>query len=331
MKLPIKILASSVALPEIVHSEQIDLQLGLSEGCIRQTGGVVSRHFADAQIKQSTLAAKAVTAALKNAGLTLKDIDALVGASGVPEQAIPCNAVLIARELGLDGAGVAAFDVNATCLSFLVALDVVAAQIAVRRYQTVVIVSCDLASRGIDWGHLESASIFGDGAAAVVVQYDESGASSILSSHLASFPEGWAACQITAGGSQVNPSIQTGVVNAADFLFKMDGRALFRLASQTVPKVLAQFWQQSRLSIDEIDWVVPHQASHLGLQHMRKLLNIPSHKIIDIYATHGNQVAASMPCALHEGIASGRIKRGDKVLLIGTGAGLSIGLLAFTY
>lgn len=331
MKLPIKIIGSAIALPPVVLSEQLDERLGLPTGSIFKAGGVVSRHFAPDDLKQSTLAAQAVSAALRDAGIDLSAVDAIVAACGVPEQAIPCNAVLIARELGLDGSGITAFDINATCLSFLVALDTVAAQIAVRRFKTVVLVSCDFASRGIDWAHLESASIFGDGAAAVVLQYDEAGQSQILATHVTTYPEGWAACQIKAGGTHVNPRTLGDDLTEQAFLFQMDGRAVFKLAAEKVPQALAQFWQRANLSLDDIDCIVPHQASHLGLHHMRKLLNVPVDKVIDVYATHGNQVAASMPCALHFGIASQRIKRGDTILMMGTGAGLTVGMLALKY
>lgn len=330
MKLPIKILGSATALPAVVTSEELDLRLGLPIGTVKKTGGVQQRHFADATLKQSCLAAQAVTAALAQAGIELSQVDALVAACGVPEQAIPCNGVLIARELNMDGMGAAVFDVNSTCLSFLVALDVVSAQMAVHRYKTVVLVACDLASRGIDWKHMESACILGDGAAAFVLQFDETGESHVIASHLATFPEGWAACQITAGGTQVNPR-NAATMSDDDFLFKMDGRAVFRMATQRVPQVLHEFWQKSNLTLDDIDWVVPHQASHLGMQHMQKLLNVPVEKIIDIYAFHGNQVAASIACTLHSGIAQNKIKRGDKVMLIGTGAGLSVGVLVLQY
>ncbi|MGL4768503.1 MAG: 3-oxoacyl-[acyl-carrier-protein] synthase III C-terminal domain-containing protein [Formosimonas sp.] len=329
--LPVKIIGSAVAMPPAAASALLDERLGLPKGTVFKTGGVVSRHIAPLALPQSALAAQAVLAALRDAGLGLHQMDALVAAFGVPEQAIPCNAVLVARELGLADAGVATFDVNATCLSFLVGLDALAAQIAVQRFKTVVLVSCDLASRGIDWAHLESASILGDGAAAVVLQYDDTGASQILATHVASFPQGWDACQIKAGGTAVNPRTYGDDLTEQEFLFQMDGRAVFKLAAEKVPQVLAQFWQRSGLSMADVDWVVPHQASHLGLQHMRKLLNVPAEKIIDIYATHGNQVAASLPCALHAGIADQRIQRGDTVLLVGTGAGLTVGLLALKF
>lgn len=314
----------------MVSSEIIDEQLGLPVGSIFKAGGVTSRHFAEGTLKQSTLAAQAVQAALINAGVDLSQVDALVAACGVPEQAIPCNAVLIARELNMDGMGVSAFDVNATCLSFLVALDSLAAQITVGRFKTVVLVAADLASRGIDWTHRESASIFGDGAAAFVLQYDETAQSAVLATHLATFPEGWNVCQIKAGGTEVNPRTRSDL-DIQDFLFQMDGRAIFKLAAERVPVVFDEFWRRSGLSLDDIDWIAPHQASHLGLHHMRKLLNVPLEKVIDIYATHGNQVAASLPCALHAGITQNKIKRGDTVMLMGTGAGLTVGILALRY
>ncbi len=329
--LPIKILSMATALPEAVLATSIDKKLNLPAGSVEKMGGVRKRHFAQNE-KQSTLAAQAVLAALAKAGLSLNDVDALVAACGVPEQAIPCTAVLVARELNIQAKhGIACFDFNATCLSFMVALDALAAQITVKRFRTVVLVSADFASRGIDWLHMESACIFGDGVVAAILQFDESNQSYVIASHVVTLPEGWAACQISAGGTEVNPRTRNDDLNERDFLFQMDGKAIFKLAAQHIPKALEQFWQRTGLTMGDIDWVVPHQASHLGMHHVRKLLKIDESKTIDIYSEYGNQVAASMPTALYEGIEQGKIKRGDTVLLIGTGAGLTIGLTAFKY
>ena len=328
--LPIRIISMASAHPERVHSSQLDAQFNLPTGTLESIGGVTHRHWANA-IKQSTLAAQAISKALVQAQLSLAQIDAIVAANGVPEQAIPCTAALIGRELGLDGSEhIACFDINATCLSFLVALDSVAAQLSSKRFHTVVIVCSDLASRGVDFTHLESAAIFGDGVVATIVQWDSTEHSGILHAQLTTYPQGWASTQIRAGGTQVNPRTHTHLT-AEDFLFQMDGRAVFKLAKQVLPSDLARFLRDAQLNLDDFDWIVPHQASHLAMQHMRKSLNIASDKIIDIYRDYGNQVAASLPTALSVGIADGRIQRGQKVLLLGTGAGLSIGFLALQY
>ncbi len=328
--LPIRIVSMASAHPEKVHSSRLDELLNLPQGTLESIGGVTQRHWASAT-KQSTLAAQAVNQALAQAQLSLAQIDAIVAANGVPEQAIPCTAALIGRELGLDGSEqIACFDINATCLSFLVALDSVAAQLSVKRFHTVVIVSSDLASRGVDFGHLESAAIFGDGVVATVVQFDGSEQSGIMHTQLTTYPQGWASTQIRAGGTQVNPRTQANI-NENDFLFQMDGRSVFKLSKQVLPNALMRFLNTAQLSLDSFDWIVPHQASHLAMQHMRKSLGIASHKIIDIYRDYGNQVAASLPTALSVGISDGRIERGQKVLLLGTGAGLLIGFLALQY
>ncbi|WP_262421672.1 3-oxoacyl-[acyl-carrier-protein] synthase III C-terminal domain-containing protein [Paraburkholderia sp. UCT31] len=317
------------ALPGRVYSDDLDRKLALPVGTIKKRGGIEYRHFAGEEI-QSELGARAARVALLAAGLALDDIDCVVAASGVPEQAIPATSVLIARELGLESGAVGCFDVNATCLSFVVALDTLSALLAVGRYKRVLLVSADLPSKGLDWGHLESAAIFGDGAVAVVLEHDPSSGSAVLGAQLETYPQGWRTCQITGGGSRCNPQ-EDGDVRAADFKFQMDGKAVFKLASRVVPGALERFWAKTGLTMADIDVVVPHQASQLGLHHMRKLLDIPESRIVDIFAHHGNQVSASIPTALYEAVQTGRLQRGQTALLIGTGAGLSVGILALRY
>ena len=328
--LPIRILSTATAHPPKINTAQLEQQLCIPFDALQATGGVLRRHWASNE-RQSTLAAQAIQRALDQAGCSLHEVDAIVAANGVPEQAIPCTAALVGRELGLNGMeGIACFDINATCLSFLVAFDNICAQIAIKRYRTVVIFSADLASRGVNFEHLESAAIFGDGVVAVVMQYDDSAQSGLIASSLTTYPQGWQSTQIRAGGTQVNPRTCPNL-DAQDFLFQMDGRAIFRLASQVMPQALSQFLDRNQLQLADFDWFVPHQASHLGMLHMRKLLNIRAERIVDIYRDYGNQVAASIPTALHVGIEDKRIQRGQKILLLGTGAGLSIGFLALQF
>jgi 3-oxoacyl-[acyl-carrier-protein] synthase-3 len=277
------------------------------------------------------LGAHAARRAIEAAGLTLSDIDCLVGASGTMDQAMPSNAALMHRELGLSARGVPAFDVGASCLSFLVAIDTLSWPIVAGRYRRVLIVASDLASCGIDWNKLESSAIFGDGAAAAVIGLANDGDSSgIVASALSTFSEGADLCAIPAGGSRHHPS---RIDDAFEPLtrFRMDGKGVFKLASAEMPSFIDRLLSEAGMSCSEFDWIVPHQASQLAITHLTRRLGFSPDKVVDIFAEHGNQVAASLPTALDIAIRDGRIRRGHRVLLLGTGAGLSLGGMVLEY
>ncbi|MBX9330464.1 ketoacyl-ACP synthase III, partial [Serratia marcescens] len=187
-------------------------------------------------------------------------------------------------------------------------------------YRRIAIVSADLASRGIDWQHEESSLIFGDGAACAIVERGD-GTGGILASLVETYPAGSELCEIRAGGTRRNP--RAGMCEQ-DFLFHMQGKPLFRQASALIEGYLDRLLSASGLTLGQIATVVPHQASHLSLEHMRKRLHVSSEALVDIYRHHGNQVAASIPTALHAAVTTGRFNPGQPVMLIGTAAGLAL-------
>lgn len=322
----LSLLASAHALPrQRLASSEIDRSLGLPEGSIERLGGVRSRAVAAAEETAASLAAQAARTALEAAGLDAGQLDCVVAASGTMDQGMPCNAALIHRELGLGASGIPAFDINASCLGFIAALDQLSWPLAAGRYRRVLLVCADIASCGLDWQQLDSAAIFGDGAAAVVLGSDGEGQRlHILASRLSTYSEGASFCQIEAGGSRHHPS-RGGDNFAALSRFSMQGKAVFRLASSHLPRFLEALLDEAGLQQEQIDRVIPHQASHLALQHLRRRLGFAAEQVIDIFAEHGNQVAASLPTALDIGLRDGRIGPGQRVLLLGTGAGLSLG------
>jgi 3-oxoacyl-[acyl-carrier-protein] synthase-3 len=319
--IPVRLIATGKALPsQKVTAEALDRMLNKPSGYVYQKGGVRERHFASATQSQSQLGAAALRDALQRAHLKASDIDLLIGACGVSQQALPSTACLIAAEAGMS-AGAAAFDVNASCLSFLVAFRLAASLLASSAYKRIAVVSCDLPSRGLDWDDPEASLIFGDGAAAVILEPGQ-GPQGIGAFHFETYPQGSAFCEIRAGGSQCNPRM--GAV-PEDYLFRMDGRAVFKMATQVIPGFLKKLMLGVEGGVDSVDLVVPHQASHLGMAHAARKLKLSESRIVNIYETHGNQVAASIPTALHEAVSKGRAGPGSRLLLMGTAAGLSVG------
>lgn len=324
---PLRILGTGVAVSdESVTSEALDRRLGLPAGTVEARTGV-RRRFVERR-PAAVPGAEAARAALCTAGLTLDDIDCLVAASGTPDQAMPSNASLLHHELGLSSRGIPAFDIGASCLGFLMALDVVASLLVSGRYRRVLIVASDIASCGLDWSKLESSGIFGDGAAAAVVDAGEGhpadGGAGILGASFLTLSDGAHACEIPGGGSRHHPSrIEQPFAPLAQF--HMDGPVIFRLAGERLTDFVAGLLSQAGVTLADLDLVVPHQASGHALAFMRRRLRLRAEQVVDIFAERGNQVAASLPTALHEALASGRLRRGGTALLIGTGAGVQMG------
>lgn len=172
----VKIIASGSYVPRrAVPSTYIDDRLGKRHGWTQRLFGIEKRHYAGDDETSSFMAAQAALQAFERAGLAPNEIDCIIAACGVGEQPIPSTAVLVQHKLGLGGSGIAAFDVNSTCLSFVTALDTVADAITLGRFQRVLIVAADIASCGLDWSNPEAAAIFGDGAAAVIVEKSAEG------------------------------------------------------------------------------------------------------------------------------------------------------------
>ncbi len=252
-------------------------------------------------------------------------LDAIVSTCSVMQQAIPCNAVLIQRELGLGDSGIAAFDVNATCLSFVTALELVAAMIAVGRYRHVLIVASEMPSAGLNPADPVTAGLFGDGAAAAVVGRTPAGESSaLLAGALETYGNDAELCQLRAGGTAFPYAGFHDADRAAGY-FEMDGPGLYRRVARRLPGFFDALLTQAGLDRSDLACVIPHQASGKGLKHVDRTLRLAPGQLVRIIETCGNQVAASIPHALHRAIRSGALVRGQATALLGTGAGLSFG------
>lgn len=325
--LNIRIISTGKAEPAtLITSEMLDEQLNKPEGYTLKKSGIIHRRFSPVEETQSGLGARALHSALSNASLKVNDIDLLISACGVQEQALPTTASAIANQANLPE-GTPVFDINSNCLSFLTAMQVAASLLNTNSYKRIAIVSSDQASRGLDWSEPEASLIFGDGAAAAIVERGNS-KQGIIAFELKTFTQGRELCEIRAGGTRKNPNTS---LNEKDFLFKMNGKQVIKLAMKHMPAFLENLLKKAKTDLDAIDVVIPHQASHLGMAHMIKHLGLEDDKVINIYKTHGNQVSASLPTALHEALSLGRLVSGNRALMIGSAAGFSIGGLVLDF
>ncbi|RHW34666.1 beta-ketoacyl-ACP synthase III [Lysinibacillus yapensis] len=326
----VKIVGTGKYLPsKKIHSNELDLVLGVKPGWVEQKSGVKMRSFIDNETA-SEMAAYAAIEAINASGLQKEEIDCIVSVSGTMQQPIPCNASLVQKQLGLSNSQIPCFDINSTCLSFVTGLDTISYLIHSGRYSNVLLVSSEVASAGLNWEAKESAILFGDGAAAAVLtKTPENESSNILAGHMETFSEGAHFTEIRGGGTKLHPNNPNA--KYTDYLFDMNGKAVFKLSSKHIHPFMEKLLSYSHCTLNEIDLVVPHQASGMAMRILRKKLGIEEAKFMDILHHHGNTIASSIPMALHEAILQKKIQRGSKVMLLGTSAGLSIGGVVFEY
>jgi len=327
----IKILGMGKYLPpNIISAADLAQRIGSTEEWVIKKSGVHRRHFVTEETN-SILGAHAARAALENAGLTLHDIDVIISAGGTLEQLIPSTASLIHQQLGIQDGTIPAFDINSTCLGFITALDVASCLIQQGRFRTALIVCAEISSKGLDYDDHESCVLFGDGAAAAVVGYNDSpDGSKLIAAHMETYSKGAHYCEVAGGGMKL-PASQYCEENKKSFLFQMDGPNVFRMASAHLDGFVVRMLQPHGLTLDDITLVIPHQASAMAMRIIQKKLKLTDNKFMTIIKDHGNIIAASMPIGLHEAIQQEKIRRGDLVMFLGTSAGLCIGGAVIEY
>jgi 3-oxoacyl-[acyl-carrier-protein] synthase-3 len=326
---PLKIIGLGRYLPSrVVPNSELEKMCGVPTGWVERRNGVRERRWVTDETS-SFMSAQAAREALDEAGLKPNQLDLIINASGTSEQAIPDTGALIQRQLGLGKSGIPAMTVHTTCLSFVAALDVAGNFLQTGRYKKILIASADVASCGINPKEPESASLVGDAAAAVVVTRTGDGdPAAIHNAHFKTYGEGAYLTTIMGGGSARHPRYPNH--NPEDDLFHMDGPAVLRMVREIGSDFLEELYPGLSKSLMDIDVVVPHQASKVGLLMLTRF-GWPEQKIMHTLETLGNCVAASIPVTLYQAVRDGNLQRGHKLLIAGTGAGLSIGGLVLTY
>lgn len=329
MRIPIKIAGIGRYLPEqIIPNRVLENMCNLPEGWIEKFNGVKERRWIQTETA-SFMAAEAAREALTDANLTLHDIDLIINASGTAEQAIPDGAPLLQRQLGLEYSGIPAFSVHATCLSFIAALKVGAALLETGMHNTILISTSEITSCAVNIHEPESASLLGDGAAAVVITRTPAGESAHFEAiRMETYSEGAYLTAVMGGGTRLHPN-RDGATHEENF-FSMDGQQILRRARKYSPNFLEQLRPGLSKGLGDISLVIPHQPSLMGLRMLR-FFGWGDDQIMITLDWLGNCVAASIPITLYEAVQQGRLKRGDKALLVGSGAGVSFGGLIFTY
>ena len=311
----IKITGIGYYLPEKIEtSEELAPKIGKTVDWINSRTGVIERRVSSIDV--DLMGARASKLALKN-----KIPDLILNASGVGKQVIPDTSVFIQKELGLEG--IPSFTIHSTCLSFLVALNTAANFISQGSYKKILIVSADRGTRGRNFNEPESAALLGDAAGAILVESStEDDNSCMLDFTMNTYPEGSHLTEVRGGGTNLHPHDEE--TSFADNLFSMNGPMIYKMARKIVYNQIQLDLANNNLNVDDIDLVVPHQASGLAVKAYSKYGGFSKHKVVDILEKTGNCVAASLPLALAIAYEKDKFKRGDLIYFIGTGAGLSV-------
>src|SRR4029450_3408445 len=301
--------------PRVETAAELAPRIGQTEEWIVTRPGVRERRIPDEPFE--VMAARAARAALQSGGAP----DLIINASTTPRQLIPDSLVFIQRGLGFDG--IPSSSIHATCLSFAVAFYNAAALVSAGAYRRVLVVSAEVGSIARNMDQPESAALLGDGAAAAVLEpTPDEEASEIVGWRMLTWPKGAELTELRGLGQRRWPT--HAATQPEDHLFSMDGPGIYRMARPKVHRLVRDLLADLGLNVGDSDWVGPAQGGGPGLELLPRI-GFAVDRIVNIVGEYGNCVAASIPMALASLGASGRVRRGDRVMLLGTGAGLSVG------
>lgn len=311
--------------PRVLTNADLEALVETDNEWILQRTGIRERRIADENTATSDIALAAARAALANAGVAPGDLDLIIVATVTPDHAFPATACLLQREL--EAWGAAAFDLEAACTGFIYGLSIADQFIRTGTYRTVLVVAADVLSKITDYTDRNTCILFGDGAGAAVLQGGEE--PGLLALEIGADGRGGELLVQPAGGSRTPASAET--VAARQHFIKMAGREVFKFAVKIMEESSLRVLEQAGLGPDDVDVLVPHQANLRIIDSACKRLGINQDKVLVNLDRYGNMSAASIPVALSEASALGKIKPGDNVLLVGFGGGLTWGAAAIQW
>jgi len=307
------------SLPEKrLTNEDLSKLVDTNDEWITQRTGIRERRIAGQGETSATLGSRAATAALKDAHLEAKDIDLIICATITPEMITPATACFIAASLGLDRTP--AFDLSAACSGFVYSLDTAAAFIESGRHKNILVIGTETLSRITDFTDRGSCILFGDGAGAVVLSASNEPGRGLLYSHLAADGHGWEYIYCPPGSRH---PISDQLVAARNQFLKLRGREVFKFAVSKFVELANDAFAKSGISKDDVKLIIPHQSNQRIIESGMDKLELPMSRAMLNIDRYGNTSAASIPIALDEAVRSGRCGKGDVVLLIGIGGGLT--------
>jgi len=318
-----RIIGTGSYLPEkVLTNKDLEKIVDTTDEWITNRTGIKKRHIAAENETTCDLAEHASRAAIEAAGIDVSDIDLIILATTTPNRIFPSTACLLQERLDIHGC--AAFDVQAVCTGFVYALSIAEKFIKTGEAKTALVIGAETLSRIINWKDRSTCVLFGDGAGAVILQAsDEPG---ILSTHLHADGRYKELLTVPAGVSE-NPEL----VEQGEAKMVMQGNEVFKVAVNTLGRIVDETLAKNNMQKSDIDWLIPHQANIRIIQATAKKLKMGMDNVVVTVHEHGNTSAASIPLALDVAVRTGCIKRGETLLLEAFGGGFTWGSALLKY
>ncbi len=302
---------------KVLTNDDLSKMVDTNDEWISTRTGIKSRHISEGETT-ADMSIKAADAALKQAELTIKDIDVIIVGTLTPDNTTPATAAKIGGIMGVNP-GTPTFDIAAACSGFVYALTMADNMIRLGQVKTALVIGAETLSKIVDWTDRNTCVLFGDGAGAVVLKAREGEGTSADTGILAT--------KLYSDGTQYNNLYVSGGVSTtatAGFVV-MNGKEVFKFAVGSLSEAAENVMNQCGVNAEQIDWLLPHQANIRIIEGVGHKLGLPDEKVIVTVDHHGNTSAASIPLALSESLEAGKIKKGDLVVLSAMGAGFTWG------
>ena len=312
--------------PQVLTNDDLARLVDTSNEWIVERTGIRTRHVAGPDQAASDLAVPAAEAALAEAGIDASDLDLIICATTTPDMIFPATACLVQDRIGATRAG--AYDLLAACSSFVYGVIGAAQLIEAGVFKHVLVVGAEVLSKLVDWTDRATCVLIGDGAGAVVLGPSQDGGA-ILSSVVGADGSAGDLLKLPAGGSRIPMSAE--VIRQNLHRARMDGQAVFKLAVRVVPAAVRQVVEKAGLVLDDISWIVPHQANQRILEAIARGMDLPFERFICTIDRYGNTSSASIPISIWEARRDGRIKDGDHLVLVAFGGGFTWAACALTW
>ena len=307
--------------PYSMDNNDIAKLVETSDEWIRERTGVVRRHIIQEETTVS-MAARAGQSALENAGIKPEEVDLILVSTISSNVILPCAACEVQRELGAVNA--TCFDLNAACTGFLLGYNTAAAYLAAGVYQTALVIGSESLSNLTNWKDRSTCILFGDGAGAAVIQRGE-GRHYLPVTHSNGAKGGALTCKSRHDHNGLTRHQEVETLADPEYFMQMDGQAVFKFAVRSVPQAVEEVLEANRVKKEEISCYILHQANRRIVEAVAKRLGEPLEKFPMNLQEYGNTSSASIPILLDEQNRSGKLKKGDRIVLAGFGAGLSWG------
>jgi 3-oxoacyl-[acyl-carrier-protein] synthase-3 len=311
-----------MVVPEkILTNDDLAQMVDTNDEWIRSRTGIEQRHIAAKNQTTASLATDAAVKALRMAKLGPDEVDLIIVSTSSPEHTFPATASLVQDRLGAENAG--AFDLSAACSGFIYALNMASQSIQTGAVRNAIVIGAETLSRIVDWNDRNTCILFGDGAGAFVLQADPSEVGGVLSSVMRSDGSGSNLLSLPGGGS-AHPATSQTVLDGLHFIH-MNGREVFRFATRVMAAASLEAVEKAGMEMDQIQWIIPHQANLRIIEAAARGLKMPMEQFIVNVQKYGNTSTASIPIAAVEAAEKGQLQRGDNIVIVGFGAGLTWG------